>query len=112
MGKLMGTVCACGMVFLPPRKRCVKCSTPTLPMEINDVGNVLTYTVLQVVPEGFEPPLILGLIQLDVEGNNENHLSFPKIVCVGKMAGNEICMDQKVTVEKCGEKYFFSLCAD
>ena len=71
MEKLIGAVCECGMVFLPPRERCVKCSSHTGPIEINDVGNVLTYTVLHVVPDGFDPPLILGLIQLDGVGEVE-----------------------------------------
>jgi len=67
MGKLTAAVCECGQVLLPPIERCITCSSPTRSLEINDKGKILTYTVLQVPPEGYNSPLILGLIQLEEE---------------------------------------------
>lgn len=129
MGRLTGTVCEnreCGQVFLPPRERCVRCSGPTQPRTIEDTGTLLTYTVLQVVPEGFDPPLILGLVELDGERKREekeeieregegeierNHLGNPdkppKLVCVGIVSKEELEIDLQVRVKKIGEKYLF-----
>lgn len=123
---LLGSACACGRVFLPPRERCISCSSSTYPTEFSGEGTILTYTVLNVVPEGFEPPLILGMIQLDgvgkISGGPSNapdeettaerakgiiDPTPPTIICEGRIPEEELEIGLKVTVEKIGEKYFF-----
>ncbi len=108
MGRLAATVCECGQVFLPPRERCVKCTCPTRPVDINDTGRILSYTVLQVTPEGFDPPLIVGLIEMDPDGECvSSDLEHPRLVCEGKMPESELGIDLEVRVKKIDEKYYF-----
>lgn len=108
MGKLVGSVCGCGKVFLPPRERCLICSGSTQPIELRDVGAILTYTVLHVTPEGFEPPLTLALVQLGEDERSQGSevsLDPPKLVCMGTMPEDELKIGPKVRVKKSGERY-------
>jgi uncharacterized OB-fold protein len=112
-GTLTGAACTCGKTFLPPRDRCIFCSGPTYPIEFKGTGTILTYTVLNVVPEGFEAPLILGLIQLDGIGDRSESGSHdqkagdvedsdrqpPMIVCEGKLSEEEEEVTENVTEE-------------
>ena len=108
MGKLTAAVCECGQVFLPPKERCVSCSGFTESLEIGDKGKILSYTVLHVTPEGFEPPLVLGVVEMDGTAGNEK-LKPPKIVCVGSVLEDELEVGLKVRVLKLDNTYFFGL---
>ena len=81
MEKITASECECGQMMLPPKERCIICSGPTRPVEIDNTGKLLTYTVLQVTPEGFDPPLILGLVRLD---------GGPKLVGEGKLPEDKL----------------------
>ena len=71
---------------------------------------ILTYTVLRVVPQGCESPLILGLIQLgrdlELHGSDSSPI-LPKLVCVGNIPEDEIQVGLTVRVMKVGERYHF-----
>lgn len=58
---------ACGYVMYPPKIRCPVCGSRELREEkLPREGEVLSYTVIQVPPKGFEEftPLIIALIKL------------------------------------------------
>lgn len=110
MAPLPASACECGRILLPPRDRCLFCSGSTQPVETGNIGIILTYTVLHVVPQGCEPPLILGLIQLErdleLHGSDSTPI-LPKLVCVGDIPEDEIQMGLTVRVTKVGERYHF-----
>lgn len=68
---------SCHNVVIPPRGNCPYCgpSSTTEMIEINPNGIILTYTSLEMPPEGFEPPVLLAMVELD-EGAN--------VLCLGK----------------------------
>ncbi len=114
MEKISAAICQCGQVILPPKNRCVLCSGITQPIEINNIGKVLTFTILHVTPEGFNPPLILGLIELDLKlgekssSAQKQDLKPVKIICIGKIPEDELEIGLKVRIGKVKDKYFFS----
>ena len=57
----------CEKVIVPPRKTCPYCGDKTGEMtnvDLNSRGSVLSYTILEMPPDGFDPPLILALVEL------------------------------------------------
>lgn len=67
--KIRGTRCErCRKVFVPPRKGCPQCFTPTMDwVDVSDTGELISYTIarrqLAALPK--EAPLCFGLIKLD-----------------------------------------------
>ena len=60
---------------MPPRSICPYCRSDKLTtVELGEEGILLSYTILQMPPEGFQPPVILGLVELDG----------PSILCLGE----------------------------
>lgn len=57
--------CSCGEVTAPPRKSCLKCGRIMKAIELESRGNILTYTILYAVPEGFNAPLNLVMVELE-----------------------------------------------
>ena len=55
-GKVMATRCKeCGTAYFPPRMDCPKCSQSDVEwFEIKGVGKLLTYSVVNYGPDGFE----------------------------------------------------------
>ncbi|MHA1577603.1 MAG: Zn-ribbon domain-containing OB-fold protein [Candidatus Thorarchaeota archaeon] len=64
---ILGSECSeCGKRIVPPRALCPYCrSDKSETIELSEEGVILSYTILQMPPEGFEPPVILGLVELD-----------------------------------------------
>ena len=58
----------CGEVLAPPRLRCPECRNEMKVFEASGLGMVVTHTTIHVVPEGFEPPIMVGLVKLDAGG--------------------------------------------
>ena len=58
----------CGEVLAPPRLRCPECRKEMKVFEASGLGNVVTHTTVHVVPEGFDPPIMVGLVKLDAGG--------------------------------------------
>lgn len=71
---------------------------------------ILTYTVLHVAPVGFEPPCVLGLIQLVENGKtngSDRDQNLPKLVCIGDVPEDWVQVERKVRVKKIDERYHF-----
>lgn len=58
----------CGEVLAPPRLRCPECRKEMKVFDVSGLGMVVTHTTIHVVPEGFEPPIMVGLVKLDAGG--------------------------------------------
>jgi uncharacterized OB-fold protein len=58
----------CGEVLVPPRLRCPGCRKDMKVFEASGMGTVVTHTTVHVVPEGFDPPIMVGLVKLDAGG--------------------------------------------
>jgi len=58
----------CGEVLAPPRLRCPGCRKEMRVTEASGLGMVVTHTTVHVVPEGFDPPIMVGLVKLDGGG--------------------------------------------
>jgi uncharacterized OB-fold protein len=63
-------------------------------------GKLLTFTVLQMAQEGFEVPLIIGMVELD---------NGVKLLCNGKCPADKLRIGQEVIVKQEGENTFFWL---
>ncbi|MFC1905382.1 Zn-ribbon domain-containing OB-fold protein [Chloroflexota bacterium] len=68
-GKIMTTKCKqCGKVFFPPKADCPKCLSSDVEwLEVNTTGTLITYTIVNYGPAGFEDdsPYILGIAEFD-----------------------------------------------
>jgi uncharacterized OB-fold protein len=58
----------CGETLAPPRLKCPECRKEMEEIEVDGAGVVATYTTVHVVPEGFQPPIIVGLVRLEAGG--------------------------------------------
>lgn len=65
--KFLGLKCnKCGAYTVPPKKVCMECTSEDMDIvEIDKKGEVKTFTVIKVAPEGFEPPYIVAMVELD-----------------------------------------------
>ena len=65
--RLLGLKCSeCGAYTVPPKKVCMECTSENLEVvELSGKGEIRTFTVIQVPPEGFEAPYIVGIAELD-----------------------------------------------
>lgn len=67
----------CENVIIPRRDLCPYCgpgSSNMTEIDVSNTGQVLTFTSLEMPPEGFEPPVVIALVQLDDGGS---------ILCLG-----------------------------
>ncbi len=66
-GRLLGLKCkVCGGYTTPPKKVCSQCSGQDLEIvELCGQGEILTFTVIRVSPEGFKAPCVLALVTMD-----------------------------------------------
>lgn len=68
-GRIMGAKCnKCGAVFAPPRTACSNClSTDFTWIQLKNRGKLLTYTVIHIAPEKFQPmaPYAFGILELE-----------------------------------------------
>lgn len=63
--KLKASKCGCGKVSVPPKVRCPLCGKPMAGTEVANKGRILSYTVVHVVPDGFDAPRAVALVELD-----------------------------------------------
>ncbi len=59
------SICSCGQLTTPPRRSCLKCGRIMKAIELENKGKILTYTTLHAVPEGFQAPLDIVMVELD-----------------------------------------------
>ena len=68
-GKVMMTKCQqCGKAFFPPKADCPKCVSSNVEwLEISSIGTLLTFTVVNYGPSGFEndTPYTLGIAEFE-----------------------------------------------
>jgi uncharacterized OB-fold protein len=67
----------CEEVIVPPRLRCPECRNEMRVFEASGLGLVVTHTTVHVVPEGFDPPIMVGLVKLDAGGQVLARADFP-----------------------------------
>jgi len=76
--KLMAARCEkCGSLYIPPRPMCTNCYSKELSWtELEPKGKLITYTVIHIAPEQFQPiaPYAYGIIEL------QNGLRLPGII--------------------------------
>jgi uncharacterized OB-fold protein len=65
-GKFLGLKCnSCKAYTVPPRKVCGECGSEDMDIvELSRNGVVKSFTVIHVPAEGFTPPYMVGLIEL------------------------------------------------
>ncbi|MFH1647539.1 MAG: Zn-ribbon domain-containing OB-fold protein [Chloroflexota bacterium] len=66
-GKFLGLKCnQCGGYTVPPQKVCFECHSEDMEVvELSRNGEVRSFTVIYTPAEGFQPPYIVGLIELE-----------------------------------------------
>jgi uncharacterized OB-fold protein len=75
--RLLGLKCnQCGAYTAPPRKVCSECGSDDMEIvPLSGKGEIQTFTVIFVPPEGFEAPFVVAMVKLDegpwVMGNLE-----------------------------------------
>ncbi|WP_455391891.1 Zn-ribbon domain-containing OB-fold protein [[Eubacterium] cellulosolvens] len=106
MGTLGASICTCGEVYIPPQKRCLKCTGTTHTIELEDSAVILSFTILHSPPQGFSAPLVLGLVEFySVKGKDK--IRPPKLLCEGRVPEAELTLGQKVRVGLDNNKYYF-----
>ncbi|MEW5692991.1 MAG: hypothetical protein AB1765_06820 [Candidatus Hydrogenedentota bacterium] len=56
--------CECGKIDMPDVNKCIDCGKPTAQDNVDGIGNILSYTVVEMPPEGFPAPLYLVMVGL------------------------------------------------
>lgn len=66
-GKLLGLKChECGGYTAPPQMVCSQCGSEDMEIvELSGKGEIQTFTVVYVTPEGFKPPLPIAVAKLE-----------------------------------------------
>lgn len=66
-GNLLGLRCEdCGSFTAPPKICCQECGGTRLAVEqLSGKGEIKTYTVIRVAPEGFEAPYIVAMAEME-----------------------------------------------
>ena len=94
---MQASTCTCGKTYALNRELCPRCGKSMTSIELGNEAVILTYTTVYTVPEGFNAPIFLVLVELEqgakllCECKNENDL--------------EIGRKGKIIVEH--EKYYF-----
>lgn len=76
-GKLLGLKCKkCGAITVPPKINCLQCCSTDLEItELSGKGEIKTFTVIRVAPEGLTAPYVVAMAELEegpwVMGNLE-----------------------------------------
>jgi hypothetical protein len=112
-GKLLGLKCnQCGAYTVPPKKVCSECSSEDMEIvSLSGKGEIQTFTVIFVPPEGFEAPFIIAMVKLDegpwvignVEGVDPNNVNMDIIgrrVTVGykEVPGDKISGGERIAL--------------
>ncbi len=58
----------CEEVLAPPRLKCPECRKEMRIEEVDGAGVIITHTTVHIVPEGFQAPIMVGLVKLDAGG--------------------------------------------
>ena len=96
---MKGKKCKCGFASLAKKPRCPRCGKVTTDAEWKDVGKVLSAAKLRNVPEGFNVPMSLTVVEIDGKGPkvvcwSEDDLSIGDTIVVVDMGGVYVCEKQ------------------
>jgi len=94
---LKGSKCRCGFATVSNKRRCSRCGKQMRPSEWPDQGKVLSFSRLQVIPEGFDTPYNLALVEIP---------KGPKLAC---WTSGTLKVDDDVTVTEQHGKYLCNL---
>jgi uncharacterized OB-fold protein len=98
-GKLMAGKCTrCGKIHLPPRTLCDNCFSQEFTWtEISGKGKLLTYSVIHIASQQFQPlaPYAVGIIEL------ENALKLPGMISSVTQEQLRIGMDLTIDFGTC-----------
>jgi uncharacterized OB-fold protein len=81
---MQASKCNCGKIIALKRKICPHCGKSMTSIELRNDAELLTYTTLYTVPEGFDSPIHLTFVKLEKGANllcickNENDLEIGK----------------------------------
>ena len=89
--------CKCGKKVPLKRELCPYCGKKMTIAECGDDAVVLTYTTLYTVPEGFDAPIHLTLVELELG---------TKLLCVCKNE-NDLKIGKKGKIVFENDKYYF-----
>jgi len=66
-GKFLGLKCnQCGAYTVPPKKVCSECQSEDMEIvELSGNGEIQTFTVIHVTPQGIPSPIIVALVKLE-----------------------------------------------
>ncbi len=70
---MKGKKCKCGYATLSKKPRCPRCGKVSVDTEWEDIGKVLSAAKLRKVPQGFNVPMSLTVVEVDCKG--------PKVTC-------------------------------
>ena len=93
--RLLGLKCTdCGSITSPPNGVCGSCGNPRMEVEtLVAKGCIRTFTVIRVAPQGFNPPYIVAMVELEdgpwVMGN---------VIGIDPETADMNLMDREVTV--------------
>lgn len=90
-----GMKCRCGFATISDKKRCPRCGKQMKPGKWPDEGTVLSFTRLQVVPEGLHDAHNLAVVEIDGKG--------PKLTC---WTSETLKEKRRVRVRELDGKYF------
>jgi uncharacterized OB-fold protein len=94
---MLVSTCKCGRIVIFKRELCPNCGRSMNSIEIGNDASILTYTTLYTVPEGFNSPVYLVLVELK---------KGVKLLCECKNEADlEIDRKGKIVVDN--DKYFF-----
>lgn len=62
---MQASKCICGKIVVLNREICPNCGKSMTSMELRNDAEILTYTKLRIVPEGFNAPIFLVLVELE-----------------------------------------------
>lgn len=91
---MKGKKCRCGFATVASRPRCPRCGKVTSDAEWKDEGTVMTVANLRKVPDGFNVPMALAVVQIDGKG--------PKVVC---WTEDDLAVGDPVAVIDMGRTY-------
>ncbi len=89
--------CTCGKTYALDRENCPICGRSMTSIEIADNAELLTFTILNTVPEGFEGPIFLALAELELGVHLLCECKYKKDLEIGRKGR---------IVDEAGKQYF------
>ena len=94
---MQASICNCGKIVTLKRKICSNCGKTMSSIKVKNDAIILTHTTLYTVPEGFNSPIFLALVELEKGA---------KLLCECKDK-NDLEIGRKGKIVFKNEKYYF-----